>query len=118
MQCRDFAKEWQKTNRSEHSIPTRGLPLRNTSCRRTDCRGNNVLGRQMDCQPKQPEARSSLRLGLGNSNPAGRLPRYAKFRWLPGGCPVWTRNNPTNTGQLDTPAQIYSRILIPNLLSH
>src|ERR1700720_2208103 len=115
MQSRDFAKGWQKMNRSEHSIPTRGLPFRNTSCHRTDCRGNNVLGRQMDCQPKQPEARSSLRLGLGNSNPAERLPRCPKFQWLPGGCPLCTRNNPTNTGPLDTTAQIYSRILIANL---
>src|ERR1700757_690553 len=98
MQSLDFAKEWQKMNQFEHSIPTRGLPFRNTSCHRTDCRGNNVLGRQRCCQPKQPEARSSLRLGLGSSNPAGRLQPSPKLQWLPGGCPVCTRNNPTNKG--------------------
>src|SRR6266496_6236412 len=115
MRYRDSAKEWEKMDRSEHSIPTRGLPLHNASYRRRDCPGNRVLGHQMDSRSKQPEALSSLRLGLGNSNPAGRLPRCPKLQWLLGGCPVCTRNNPTNTGQLDTPAQIYSRILIANL---
>src|SRR5438270_1954736 len=115
MKCQDSAKEWQKMDRSEHSIPIRGLPLRNASYRRRDCPGNSVHGHQTDSRPKQPEARSSPPLGLGNSNPAGRLQRCPKLQWLPGGCPVYTRNNLTNTGPLDKPAQIYSRYLTANL---
>src|SRR6266478_3194246 len=115
MRCQDSAKEWRKMDRSEHSIPTRGLPLHNASCRRTDCPGNSVLGLQMDSRPKQPTARSSLRFEQGNNNPARRLPPRSKLQWLPSGCLVFACNSPTNTAQSDTPAQIYSRIVIANL---
>src|SRR6267154_1042131 len=106
MRCRDSAKEWQRMDRSEHSIPTRGLPLRNASCHRRYYPGNSVLGHQMDSLPKQPEALSSLRFELESSSPERRLPHRPKLRWLRKDCLVYPHNSPTNTAQSDTRAQI------------